>query len=207
MTPKLLLLIGLSARSPLTGFKKHQAGTTPNSTLFSGAGVDLKSDLAVCTKDEFSLPTTHQPSSKDCTTVRCSPRFVNNSSGRTGSNNWRTLRDVPDVVVASNEDVPDITENRCWGVVGLVQLTQELRDIEGLAHDLGVDASGARNVESLKLVLRENKNGFAELGVGIKSSDSTLICMSSPEISAGNIRALAGSTTVESSLFLEKPIL
>ena len=108
--PRLVLLIGLSARRPLTGFKKHHAGTTPSSMFCPGSGVDLNRDLAVWTKDEFSLPTTHHPSSNDCTTVRCSPRDGRISSGRTGSNICRTLRVVPDVLLIV--EVPDITENR-----------------------------------------------------------------------------------------------
>ena len=98
VTPRLELLIGLSARRPLTGFMKHHAGTTPTS-MFAPASWVLNRDLAVWTKIEFSLPTTHHPSSNDCTTVRRSPSNGRSSSGRTGSNFCRTLRVVPDVVL------------------------------------------------------------------------------------------------------------
>lgn len=109
VTPRLELLIGLSARRPLTGFKKHHAGITPIS-MFPPGSWDLKRDLAVLTKVEFSLPTTHHPSSNDCTTVSRSPSTGKISSGRTGSNFCRTLRDGPDEELI--EEVPDMDENR-----------------------------------------------------------------------------------------------
>ena len=108
VTPRLVLLIGLSARRPLTGFKKHHAGITPIS-MFSPGSWDLNRDLAECTNVEFSLPTTHHPSSNDRITVRRSPSNGRSSSGRTGSDICRTLRVVPDVVLIV--EVPDINDD------------------------------------------------------------------------------------------------
>ena len=117
--PRLVLLIGLSARRPLTGFKKHHAGIAPSSMFCPGSG-DLNRDLAVWMKVEFSLPTTHHPSSNDCTTVRRSPSEGRSSSGSIGSNFCRTLRVVPDVLLIA--EVPDTTEK--W----LFVLIKELRE-------------------------------------------------------------------------------
>jgi len=119
VTPRLELLIGLSARRPLTGFKKHHAGTTPIS-MFPPGSRDLNKDLAVWTNVEFSLPTTHHPSSNDCTTVSRSPSNGRSSSGRTGSNFCRTLRVGPDEELIV--EMPDMDENR-----RLLVLIKELR--------------------------------------------------------------------------------
>ena len=153
--PRLLTLIGLSALRPLTGLRKHHAGTTPSSMLFSGSGVLLNNDFAVCTSDAFSRPTTHQPSSKDCTTVRCSPNRVKSSSGSTGSKSCRILREVPDVLVGSNDDEPDITENRFWL---LVKLMKELRDLE--------ERSGSKVEFRGEAAPRANANGLGANGTG-----------------------------------------
>jgi len=132
VTPRLVFLIGLSALRPLTGFKKHHAGITPSSMFSPGSDDDLNRDLAVWTKFELSLPTTHHPSSNDCTTVSRSPRDGRSSSGRTGSNFCRTLRVVPDVLLI--EEVPDTTEKRLWLVA------KELRYCD---NSLGVTKSKA----------------------------------------------------------------
>ena len=122
--PRLVLLIGLSARRPLSGFKKHHAGTTPSSMFCPSSG-DLNRDLAVWTKVELSLPTTHHPSSNDCMIVRRSPSDGRSSSGRTGSNFCRTLRVDPDELPIV--EVLDNTENR----LQLFVLMEELRDCLG----------------------------------------------------------------------------
>ena len=192
--PRLLTLIGLSALRPLTGLRKHHAGTTPSSTLFSGSGVLLNKDFAVWTNDAFSRPTTHQPSSKDCTTVRCSPNRVRSSSGSTGSKSCRTLRAVPEVDFGSNDDdEPDITENRFWL---LVKLMKELRDLE--------ERSGSRAEFRGDAAPRANVNGLGANGVGrVPASRSSAALVSR----ARGMPAFSGRTMVELTMFLENPIL
>jgi len=179
VTPRLVLLIGLSARRPLTGFKKHHAGITPSSVFSPGSG-DLNKDLAVWTKVEFSLPTTHHPSSNDCTTVRRSPSDGRSSSGRTGSNVCRTLRVVPDVLLIV--EVADITENRLW----LFVLMKELWD----CLDPTIFKSGSRGPADMAKGADARVNGLGNARDGG---------------TAGCIRAFSGRTTVELIICLEKP--
>src|SRR5688572_751970 len=128
--PKLVLRIGRSALRPFTGFMKHQAGTTPSSTLSPVSG--LLNRLLFCMKPP-SLPTTHQPSSNDWTTVSCSPRLViSSSSGRTGENICLTFRLVPVVGVVSMEELVDMTEKR---LRPLEALMNELRNMEERLED------------------------------------------------------------------------
>jgi len=181
--PRLVLLIGLSARRPLTGFKKHHAGTTPSSMFCPGSDDDLNRDLAVWTKVEFALPTTHHPSSNDCTTVSCSPRAGRSSSGRTGSNFCRTLRIVPDVLLI--EEVPDTTENRLF-----VRLPKELRACD---NSLGTTESKVAN--------RGPPEGAKEEDVranGLGGIAGFIMAFSG---------ALSGRTMVESIICLEKPLV
>lgn len=106
--PKLVLRIGRSARRPLTGFKKTQAGTTPSSTSLSPSGALLKSDFFCWNPEVFSFPTTHQPSSNDCTTVSCSPTLVRrSSSGKTGWKSCLTLRAWPVVGSAPKDEATE----------------------------------------------------------------------------------------------------
>ena len=175
---RLVLLIGLSALRPLTGFKKHHAGTTPSSMFCPGSGA-LNRDLAVWTKVELSLPTTHHPSSNDCTTVSCSPRDGRSSSGRTGSKVCRTFRVVPDVT--SNVEVPDNTENRLW----LAKLAEELRD----GDNLGAAKSKAAGPDAAK-----GPKGTAANGLGIASRGAEFIM------------AFSGRTIVELIISLENPL-
>jgi hypothetical protein len=53
--PKLVLRTGLSALRPLTGLRKHHAGTAPSSTLLSLEG-DENKDLAVEAKNAILSP-------------------------------------------------------------------------------------------------------------------------------------------------------
>ena len=102
VTPRLELRTGRSGWTPFAGLTKLHAGTTPSSMLGSGSlslvVADGKRVLGpkAAKKAGLSRPTTHQPSSNDCRSVRRSPRWVRrSSSGRTGLNNWRTFREVP----------------------------------------------------------------------------------------------------------------
>ena len=180
VTPRLEFLIGLSARRPLTGFKKHHAGTTPSS-IFPPGSCNLKRDLAVWMKAEFSLPTTHHPSSNDCTTVRRSPSDGRSSSGRTGSNVCRTLRAVPDVVlIVEVADIYDI-----W--LYLLVLIKELRE---RGNSLGPKAESRAATEGeMEACERVNALGIA----GPRS--------------AGFKRAFWGRMTVESIICLENSLV
>lgn len=181
VTPRLVLLIGLSPRRPLTGFKKHHAGITPSSVFCPGSG-DLNRDLAVWTKVEFSLPTTHHPSSNDCTTVRRSPSDARSSSGRTGSNVCRTLRVVPDVLLIV--EVPDSTENRLWLFVLIKEELWDCLDPTKFKSGIGGPADMAKGADA-----RVN-------GLGNPRDWGT----------AGCIRAFSGRTTVELIICLENPL-
>ena len=114
VTLKLLSLTGLSARSPFTGFMKHQAGTTPISIVspFVGLGCDVNTPP--------SLPTTHQPSSNDCRMINDSSKAMKSSSGRIGLKACLTLRierpkpppDVVETMVSLTDDAAEKTEKR-----------------------------------------------------------------------------------------------
>jgi len=147
--PKLVLLTGLSTRTPCIGLRKHQAGTTPNSILPSGCGLDANKDLAVCTIEAFSLPTTHQPSSKDWTILSGSPTVVRrSSSGRTGSKSCLTFLTVP--VLDRSEgllDATDVTEYRFKDA--RFELLIDRRTLEP-------------RLDSGLLAERANENGFGE---------------------------------------------
>jgi hypothetical protein len=100
--------MGRSARRPLTGLTKTQAGTAPISALSAGVAcfapnaVVPAAAAAADAKRPASRPTMHHPSSYECTTVSCSPRESTSSSGKTGLNIWRTLRDdapAPDALL------------------------------------------------------------------------------------------------------------
>ena len=176
VTPRLEFLIGLSARRPLTGFKKHHAGMTPISIFLPGSW-DLNKDLAVLTKVAFSLPTTHHPSSKDCTTVSRSPRKGRSSSGRTGSNFCRTLRVGPDVELIV--EMPDMNETRLWRL----ELIKEWR--ESLCPKW-FKSGGCR----------APAEGAKETGLGVNG----LGC-------PGFKRAFCGRMIVESIIRLENPLV
>jgi len=174
--PRLVLLVGLSARRPLTGFKKHHAGITPSSMFSLGSGDDLNRDLAVWTKVEFSLPTTHHPSSNDCTTVSCSPRDGRSSSGRRGSNICRTLRVIPDVLLISCVEVPDTTENRLW------LLIKELRYCDNSLGTAESKAVGRGPVEGGKETgVRANDLGIAPFSG--RTTVESIICLEKPLVS------------------------
>jgi hypothetical protein len=183
VTPRLELLIGLSARRPLTGFKKHHAGTTPIS-MFSPGSWDLNKDLAVWTKVELSLPTTHHPSSNDCTIVRRSPGNGRSSSGRTGSNCCRTLRVVPDVELIV--EVPDIQE--IW--LYLLALIKELRPCDVSLGPMEFKAAG-----------RAPARGVMEPGVRVNGLGSA------GWGTAKFIRAFSGRMTAELIICLENPLV
>lgn len=149
--PKLVLLTGLSTRTPCNGLIKHQAGTTPNSMLFSGWLLDLNNDLAVGTAKLLSLPTTHQPSSNDCTMLSCSPTFARrSSSGRTGSKSCLTFLTAP-MLEGLLEDA-DITENR-FADPPLMLLSMDRRIWEA-------------RFESGPFAERANENGLGEKDCG-----------------------------------------
>lgn len=186
--PKLVFRTGLSARRPLTGLRKHHAGTTPSSTSFSSTRAVLNRDLALCTKDAFSRPTTHQPSSNDCTTVNCSPRRTRSSSGRTGSYIWRTRRIVPNVSVESKEEVFDMTEKRFW--------------LEVLMKDWRRPAGAPGSNMEVRWGSSAKEKGLGANAVG-NASDWRCVSITWVAEALGR-RALWGSTTDESTLFLEK---
>ena len=172
VTPRLEHLIGLSARRPLTGFKKHHAGTTPISIFPPGSWDLLNRDLAFWTKVEFSLPTTHHPSSNDCTIVSRSPSNVRSSSGRTGSNFCRTLRVGPDEVLIV--ETPDMDEN-LW----LLELITELRVCGNSQESKSGRAptGGARGTDVR--VNRLGCVGFKTAFSGRMTAEST-ICLENP---------------------------
>lgn len=135
--PKLDPLTGRSALKPLTGFKKHHAGTTPNSTFPSSAPVPAPAAvtgfpnnvLTGAANTLFSLPTTHHPSSKDWITVSCSPkRVMSSSSGRIGLKIWRTFRALPEVgPLPTVDEAADNTEKRLKRLLWLDMLMKDTR--------------------------------------------------------------------------------
>ena len=111
----------------------------------------MNKDLAVWIIEAFSLPTTHHPSSKDCTIVSCSPTFVRrSSSGRTGSKSCLTFLTVPVLDWTSSEallDATDMTEYRCRDAP--LELLTDRRALEP-------------RFESGLLAERAKENGFGE---------------------------------------------
>jgi len=194
--PKLVFLTGLSTRTPCIGLRKHQAGTTPNSILPSGWGLDPNNDLAVCTIEAFSLPTTHQPSSKDCTILSGSPTVVRrSSSGRTGSKSCLTFLTVPVLDWTSSEgllDATDVTEYRFKDA--RFELLIERRTLEP-------------GLDSEPLAERAKENGFGENDWGIDPDWRWYSIISSRVCGRGGRereRVFSGRGMVESRSFLEK---